>query len=109
MMHTIFLQAAPMSPGVSTGVMLVLMVVVFWVIVWRPQSKERQRLEDVRKKIKTGDEVITASGIFGKVVRVDGRVVTLEVSKGSKLKILLSQIQGLQSAVLQAEEEEHES
>lgn len=108
MFHTIVLQAAPpMSQGLSTGLMIVLMVVVFWLLVWRPQSKERERLEDVRKKLKAGDDVITASGIFGKVVRVEDRVVTLEVSKGNKIKILLSQIQGLQSAILQAEKEEN--
>ena len=110
MMHTILLQGAPpISQGLSTGIMILLMVVVFWLLVWRPQSKERQRLEDVRKMLKAGDDVITASGIFGKVVRVEGRIVTLEVSKGNKIKILLSQIQGLQSAVLQAEEQENKS
>ncbi len=107
MMHTILLQAAApsaMGQGVQTLIMIGLMVIVFWFLVWRPQGKEQARLEGLQNKLKAGDEVVTASGILGKVVRVDNRIVTLEISKGNKMKVLLSQIQGLQSTVLKENE-----
>ena len=51
--------------------------VIFWLLVLRPQQKQRRTHEDMLKQIKKGDEVVTAGGIVGKVVHLqdDERVV----------------------------------
>lgn len=102
MFQSILLQAGDPGMGgmVQTGIMIGLMFLVFWLLVWRPQRKEQNRLDELLKALKVGDEVVTASGILGRVLRLNDKVVTLEISKGNKMKVLRSQIQGLQSALL---------
>ena len=51
--------------------MIVLMFLVMWLFMIRPQNKERKRLEEMRNSLKKGDKVITAGGIYGVVADVD--------------------------------------
>lgn len=74
------------------GVPLIAMIAIFYLLVWRPQSKERKRLAEWVAGMKKGDEVVTQSGIIGTVHQVEDRVVTLDVGGGNKLRILKSQV-----------------
>ena len=67
---------------------------IWWLIVIRPQNKKRNTHQEFLQALKAGDEVITAGGLFGKVHSVDELAVVLEVSKGSKIKVLRNQIRG---------------
>ncbi len=74
------------------GVPLIAMIAIFYLLVWRPQAKERKRLADWLGGMKKGDEVVTQSGIIGTVHQVEDRVVTLDVGGGNKLRVLKSQV-----------------
>ncbi|MGC4251031.1 MAG: preprotein translocase subunit YajC [Sphingobium sp.] len=65
---------------------LVLIFVVFWFLLIRPQQK---RMKDHKAKIdavKKGDQVVTGGGLVGKVVRVDDVYVDVELAPGMKVK-----------------------
>ncbi|ALR19191.1 MULTISPECIES: preprotein translocase subunit YajC [Sphingobium] len=65
---------------------LVLIFVVFWFLLIRPQQK---RMKDHKTKIeavKKGDQVVTGGGLVGKVVRVDDVYVDVELAPGMKVK-----------------------
>jgi preprotein translocase subunit YajC len=67
---------------------LVLIFVVFWFLVFRPQQ---QRQKDQRNKIdavKRGDQVVTGGGLIGKVTKVDGDQVEIELAPNVKVKAL---------------------
>jgi len=74
------------------GVPLVAMIAIFYLLVWRPQARERKRLSEWLAGMKKGDEVVTQSGIIGTVHLVEDRVVTLDVGGGNKLRVLKSQV-----------------
>lgn len=74
------------------GVPIVAMLAIFYLLVWRPQSKERKRHGDWISGMKKGDEVVTQAGIIGTIVLVEDRVITLDVGGGTKLRILKSQV-----------------
>ncbi len=74
------------------GVPLIAMIAIFYLLVWRPQAKERKRLSEWISGMKKGDEVVTQSGIIGTVYLVEDRVVTLDVGGGNKLRVLKSQV-----------------
>ncbi len=74
------------------GVPLIAMVAIFYLLVWRPQSRERKRLAEWLAGMKKGDEVVTQSGIIGTVHQVEDRVVTLDVGGGNKIRVLKSQV-----------------
>ncbi|MEI7733518.1 MAG: preprotein translocase subunit YajC [Verrucomicrobiota bacterium] len=87
------------APWWMNMVPLVLMVVVFYFILIRPQQKKAKELEELLKNIKSGNKVMTSSGIIGIVVNVKERTVTLR-SADTKLEVVKSSI----TEVLEREE-----
>lgn len=73
-------------------VMLPIIIGIFYLVLWRPQQKERKRQAEWLGGIKKGDEVVTQSGIVGTVHLVEDRVVTLDVGGGNKLRVLKSTV-----------------
>lgn len=72
-----------------------LMLVLFYFMLIRPQQKRAKQHRELMGSLKRGDTVITASGIFGRIVDIDGNVMTLEIAKNTHIKILKSQVGGL--------------
>ena len=72
--------------------MLVMIIVVFYFILWRPQQKAAAEAQKFRDGLKDGDKVITAGGIHGKIARLDGSVVELELAPKTKIRVERSQI-----------------
>lgn len=75
---------------------LILVMGVFYMLIWRPQAKAVQKHADLVGGLKVGDEVITDAGLYGKIASVDADVITLEVSKGVKIKVRRKNIEGHQ-------------
>ena len=72
--------------------MIVMILVVFYFILWRPQQKAAMEAQKFRDGLKDGDKVITAGGIHGKIARLDGRVIELELAPKVKIRVERSQI-----------------
>ena len=71
------------NPGggmMSTILMLVLMVGIFYFMLIRPENKRKKEAEQLRSSVKTGDEVTTIGGIIGTVVSVKDEKFVLETS-----------------------------
>jgi len=66
---------------------LVLIVVVFYFFMIRPQMKKQKDLRKFRDGIQNGDKVITLGGIYGKVVESSDKTVILEVEGKMRLKV----------------------
>jgi preprotein translocase subunit YajC len=83
-MESTFMQFIPM----------ILIFIVFYFLLIRPQEKKRKAQEQLINSVKKGDEVITNSGIFGKIVKVNDSDSTLDVqiSDGVVVKILKTMI-----------------
>ncbi len=71
--------------------MMVIMVVMFYFVLIRPQQRKARELEKLLGTVKSGDRVVTSSGIIGTVVNVKDKFVSLR-SADSKLEILKSSI-----------------
>lgn len=69
----------------------VLMIVVFYFILIRPQQKKAKQHQELLKQIKAGDRVLTSSGIIGTVISVKEKSISLR-SADTKLEILKSAI-----------------
>jgi preprotein translocase subunit YajC len=59
----------------------------FYFMAIRPQSKQRKAHQEMMNSLAKGDVVMTASGIYGKVTKVDDSVVVIEVAKGVTMKM----------------------
>lgn len=99
-MISVLLQAGGAQGGsfVSLTVTMGLMFLVFWLLVWRPQQKDRETHERMVSNLKVGDEVITTGGLIGKVVKAEDKVLTLELAKGVQVRQVRASVQALVDA-----------
>ncbi len=63
---------------VSTIIMLVAMIAVFYFMLIRPENKRKKEAENLRNSVKVGDEITTIGGITGKVVNVKEEKFVIE-------------------------------
>ena len=106
-LNTILAQAAaPAAQTQSTGqqapfgsffIPLVLMIVLFYFILIRPQQQQRKRQDKLLQTLKSGDKIVTASGIIAIVITVKDKTVSIrsadakmEITKSSVAEILES-------------------
>lgn len=66
---------------------LILIIVVFYFFMIRPQMKKQKDLRKFREGVKNGDKIITIGGIYGKVVEVSEKTVIIEVEGKNRLKV----------------------
>lgn len=76
--------AAPMD-GMFNLLFLAGFGLIFYFFMWRPQSKRAKEHRELVGGLSKGDEVLTAGGILGKVVKLNDDYVVLEVSEGNEL------------------------
>ena len=82
-------QAANSQAGGSMGflLMIVLIFVVMWLFMIRPQQKKQKEIEKFRQGLKKGDKVVTIGGIYATVVEVKDKTLLIEVDQNVKLKV----------------------
>ena len=93
-----FLQAQSEGmPGGQILVMLVIMV-VFYLMVLRPQQKRQKKIVEVQGNLKNGDRVVTSSGLHGTIVGLRDEFIVLRVPPDSvKLEIERSSVLALEA------------
>ncbi len=84
-----YAQAAAPAGGTAGGLMsflpIILMFVVLYFLMIRPQMKRQKEQKAMIDAIAKGDEVVTAGGIVGKVTKVADAYITLEVAEGTEI------------------------
>ena len=68
------------------------MFLVIYFFIIRPQNKKMKEHKTLLDKVKSGDEIVTASGIFGTVTGVTDTVVTVEIADKVRIKMLKGQV-----------------
>jgi preprotein translocase subunit YajC len=95
MWDTVFAQTAPGVSGpspVMTILPFILIFIIMYFLVIRPQQKKTKDHQAMLSKLKKNDEVMTAGGIYGKVVALADNVVTLEVAPNVRIRVHRPQI-----------------
>lgn len=96
-----FAQATNTAPGAggdSVQAMLlqfgplVLLFVLFWFMIIRPQQRRQREHRETIEKVKRGDTIVMSSGMIGKVVRVEDQEVGVEIAQGVTVKVVKAMI-----------------
>ena len=86
-----YAQTAPAAGGAAGGLMsflpIILMFVVLWFIMIRPQMKRQKETKAMLEALAKGDEVVTAGGILGKVSKVAEQYVTVEIAANTEITV----------------------
>jgi len=87
-MLTVLLQAQG-DGGMGMILMLVAMFAIMYFFMIRPQQKKQKELQNFRKSIEKGQEIVTAGGIYGVVREIDdvNNILVVEVANGVRLRI----------------------
>ena len=84
--------AAAAPPGWLQFLPIVGMVAIFWFLLIRPQMRQQKAQRDKIAGVKKGDQVVTAGGLIGKVLKVDDAHVELELGPNVKVRAVRSTI-----------------
>ena len=91
LISTAYAQAA--APAASTqdtlmGLMpMILMFVVLYFLMIRPQMKKAKEHKNMISALEKGDEVVTQGGIAGRIVKIDDNYIKLEVASGVEIAV----------------------
>jgi|TARA_B110000263_G_C15144758_1_gene434992 preprotein translocase subunit YajC len=73
---------------------IVIVLIVFYTILWVPQRRRNKKHANMLKELKIGNNIITDSGIYGRIVSLNENTVTLVLKKG-ELVVSKSKIEGI--------------
>jgi len=83
---------------ISSFAPILILVVIFWFLIFRPQQKRAKAHQAMIAAVTRGDTIVTSGGIIGKVTKViDGEDLEIEISKGVKAKVVRTMIADVRS------------
>jgi len=77
------------TPGVGMSELLILgvFVIIFYFMLWRPQSKRAKEHRQLMASLAKGDEIVTAGGILGKISRLQDDIIFVTISDNVEIKV----------------------
>src|SRR5436305_13612377 len=102
MMFQLLAQAQPAAPaagpagGIGFFVPFIFIFVIMYFMLFRPQKKRQQEQQRLISALKTGDKVVTNSGIHGLIANVKETTVILKVADNVKIEVEKSAITNIQ-------------
>lgn len=95
----LLVASAPQAPSAFVQLMpMVLILLVFYFIMWRPIRTKQKALEQLVRALKKGDKVVTTGGFYGEVVKADDHTVILKLAENVKVKVAKKAIAGLEGS-----------
>jgi preprotein translocase subunit YajC len=79
--------AAGATAGLTSFLPIILMFVVLYFLMIRPQMKRQKEHKAMMDALAKGDEVVTAGGVLGKITKVGDAYVTIEVADGTEIAV----------------------
>ena len=71
---------------------LVIVLILMYFMIFRPQQKQQKRLSEMRSNLKVGDRVVTIGGVQGKVTKVGDTNITIETGNGTRIDFVKTAI-----------------
>lgn len=95
---SILFAAEPSGTQGLTSFILLLgpLILIWYLLIIRPQSRQRRKTQEMLQNLKTGDRVVTNGGVLGTIVSFGSNTVQLQVATQVKIEVLRSAISGMQ-------------
>ena len=87
--------AGAATPGFEQFLPLIIIFVLFWFMLIRPQMKRAKEQKKMLSELAKGDEVVTASGQVGRIVKIGEQFISLEIADGVTTHVQKQAIQTL--------------
>ena len=80
--------------GFASFIPLILMFVIFYFLLIRPQQKKTKEHRQMIENLKTGDRIITAGGLHGRITGVSEAFLTVEIAEKVRVRVNRSSVSG---------------
>ena len=90
------------SPG-GLFIPMILMFVIFYFLLIRPQQKQRKQHQEMINHLKKGDRIITSGGLHGRIASLDDTTITMEIADKVRVKVLRGNVSVLAQASPQSQ------
>lgn len=80
-------QAAAGSPGLLDFAFPIILLVLFYVMLIRPQQKRAKQHRAMQSALAKGDEVVTDGGLMGKILDITDNAITVQIADGVEVKV----------------------
>lgn len=91
----------------SFGFLILIVAFVFlWLVLVRPQKRRQVEQQRMLAELRLGDEVLTAGGIYGTIVRLDETEVSVEIAPDLRVRVARRAIAGVTPRADESEESE---
>ena len=87
--------AAAQDPGLAGFLPLIIIFVIFYFLLIRPQSKRAKEHKQMVEALSKGDEVVSNGGILGKITDVGESFITVEIANGVSVQVQRSAVASL--------------
>jgi preprotein translocase subunit YajC len=81
--------------GFGGLVPIILMFVIFYFLLIRPQQKRNKEHKEMINTLKKGDRIITSGGIYGRITGIEDNVLQLEIADRVRIKVVRSNVAAL--------------
>lgn len=96
-------SGSPQTPSIVESLLpFIVMFGILYFVMIRPQMKKQKEHQNFVTNLKRGDEIITQTGILGRIEGLTNQFVTLEIAEGVRIKMLRAQVASSAQAVIQA-------
>ena len=80
--------AAAQGPSLMANLLMIAVFIgIFYFLIWRPQAKRAKEHRSLIESLGVGSEIVFAGGLMGKITKLDGDFVVVELSRGVDVKI----------------------
>jgi preprotein translocase subunit YajC len=94
----LFASSSSGAQGFSSLVFFLgLLVIIWYLLIIRPQTRQRRKTQEMIANLKTGDRVVTSGGIVGTIVGFGSSTVQLQIANQVKIEVIRSAISGMQA------------
>ena len=84
-----------MTANMASFMPIILMVLIFYFLLYRPQKKAQEARTQMLSALKVGSRVITIGGIFGTIVNLTDEIVTLKIADNVEIEVARHAINGV--------------
>ena len=88
-------QTGGVGGGFGTLLPLVLMFVIFYFFLIRPQNKRQKEHQQMLSRLKKGDTIVTVGGLVGAIHSVSDTELTVEIAERTRVKVVRGQVAGI--------------
>lgn len=94
----VLLAAASGANGLTSFVLILGPLILIWyLLVIRPQGAQRRKTQEMLSGLKTGDRVVTSGGLLGTITGFGNNTVQLQITTQVKVDVLRTAVSGLQT------------